>query len=319
MELSEILSEDELNQIPQGIVAKLESACNKYISDYEARGDKRFNNLVEAVSGQFNDVVNAAVKKKVDSMTNNTMNGKLMEALSKVASALTECGYKTVNERKLEQRLALVDEQLKKLIVERKLIQKEKGIENLKKQLWQETMGYTPDKQNEVIAQFVPDKHDPNSSVAGADLNRETIIKFVTQGPDEINVPTAGGEIKSQEMISTSDLNETVDELLKSDVLKNGVETFMTQAKQKPAGVSYGTNTNIHKQFAKKPSVKQESKFGNASPAFEALGKGLSDTKVFNSPTVTKEMLSKPTALGTDYPDDVADVMNLMGDFGAFM
>lgn len=77
MQLSDFLTPDELGSIAPDIVTKIESNCNKAIADYEAKGDRQFKSLVEAVSGQFDALVKPAVQKKVDSMGENAVKGKL--------------------------------------------------------------------------------------------------------------------------------------------------------------------------------------------------------------------------------------------------
>jgi hypothetical protein len=52
------------------------------------------------------------------------------------------------------------------------------------------------------------------------------------------------------------------------------------------------------------PSFLASVGFGSKSAAFEALGQGLSQNKVYNSPDVTKEMLSQPSSLDNGVADD---------------
>ena len=63
MQLADFLTQEELGSIAPDIVTKIESNCNKAIADYEAKGDRQFKSLVEAVSGQFDALVKPAVQK----------------------------------------------------------------------------------------------------------------------------------------------------------------------------------------------------------------------------------------------------------------
>ena len=58
---------------------------------------------------------------------------------------------------------------------------------------------------------------------------------------------------------------------------------------------------------------------GSTTAAFEALGNGLSQNKVFNSPDVTPEMLNAPTSLNQESDDDVSQAMSMLNTMNGFI
>lgn len=315
MQLSDFLTPDELGSIAPDIVTKIESNCNKAIADYEAKGDRQFKSLVEAVSGQFDALVKPAVQKKVDSMGENAVKGKLFEALQKIVNVLEECQIETTQEREAKKTVAQLKAELQEKVVEYKRAMKQLMYAKIADKVLRETNGYRPDLQQKAVEYFT----DPNRDISLDDLKREDIFNYIN-GVDDNKTSSSEfsciGEIKAPNQVDMNELNEIADSLMHDDIEENGLTNYRkNNLKVNEVRYPAGGNAAVGKRMRPAPKLASVG-FGSKSAAFEALGQGLSQNKVYNSPDVTKEMLSQPTSLGNDVSDDdVRQAMNAMNVF----
>jgi hypothetical protein len=113
-----------------------------------------------------------------------------------------------------------------------------------------------------------------------------------------------------------NELNEIADSLMHDDIEENGLTNYRkNNLKVNEVKYPAGGNAAVGKRMRPAPKLASVG-FGSKSAAFEALGQGLSQNKVYNSPDVTKEMLSQPTSLEPDVSnDDVRQAMSAMNVF----
>lgn len=317
MQLSDFLTRDELGSIPESVAVKIESRVNKAIADYEAKGNEKFNTLVEAVSTQFDNVVNSAVKKKVDTMNSNAMSSKLYEAMQKIVNVLNECQIETNEVRDAKREVAATKEELKKKIVEYNVAMKKLMYADIAQIVFRETNGYKPEIQQKAVEYFT----NPELNINAADLKREDILNYINGiEDDKFNQFSGIGEMKTPDNVDMSDLNEIADKLAIEDIELNGFDNY-DKAKMAVNEVRY-PKQKLTQSPKKTPMPKVASVgFGDKQAAFESLGRGLSNNKVFgNSPDVTSDMLQKTATLdGMDGEDsDVIDAMNCINDFCSF-
>lgn len=303
MELSDFLTKEELGTISPEIASKIEAGYNKAIADYEAKGDRQFKSLVEAVSGQFDALVKPAVQKKAETMSENAVNGHLFEALQKIVNVLEECQIETTQEREAKKAVAQLKTELQEKVVEYKRAMKQLMYAKIADKVLRETNGYQPEIQQRAVEYFT----NPANGISLDDLKREDIFNYIN-GIDNDKISNSEfsgiGEIKSPNQIDMNELNEVAEGLINDDIAENGLVNYRknnlaVNEVRYPAGGNAAVGKRMH------PAPKLASVgFGNKSAAFEALGHGLSQNKVYNSPDVTKEMLSQPTSLDNGVADD---------------
>jgi hypothetical protein len=316
MQLSEILSEKELGTIPADIAVKIESACNKHIADYDAKGDRKFGSLVEAVSGQFNELVNTAVKKKLDGMEENTVNGKLFEALQKIVNVLEECQIETSQVKEAKKAVEKLKGDVQDKIVDYKRAMKELMYAKIADKVLRETNGYKPELQQKAVEYFT----NPTLNLNLDDMKREDIINFINGVEDDkiSDSEFSGiGETKPPSQIDMTELNEIANSLAMDDIEENGLDNYRKR-NMAVNDVRYpiGGMLTGGKKIARSPKV---AGVGSTTAAFEALGNGLSQNKVFNSPDVTPEMLNAPTSLNQESDDDVSQAMSMLNTMNGFI
>lgn len=316
MQLADFLTKEELDRVGPVLVAKIDEHIGKAIAEYEAKGNRQFNTLVEAVSGQFDALVKPAVQKKVDSMGENAVKGKLFEALQKIVNVLEECQIETTQEREAKKTVAQLKTELQEKVVEYKRAMKQLMYAKIADKVLRETNGYRPDLQQKAVEYFT----NPNNGISLDDLKREDIFNYINGIEDDkiTNSEFSGiGEIKAPNQVDMNELNEIADSLMNDDIAENGLANYRkNNLKVNEVRYPAGGNSAVGKRTRPAPKLASVG-FGSKSAAFEALGQGLSQNKVYNSPDVTKEMLSQPTSLEPDVSDD--DVRQAMSAMNVFI
>jgi ribosomal protein L32E len=316
MQLADFLTKEELDRVGPVLVAKIDEHIGKAIAEYEAKGNRQFNTLVEAVSGQFDALVKPAVQKKVDSMGENAVKGKLFEALQKIVNVLEECQIETTQEREAKKTVAQLKTELQEKVVEYKRAMKQLMYAKIADKVLRETNGYRPDLQQKAVEYFT----NPNNGISLDDLKREDIFNYINGIEDDkiTNSEFSGiGEIKAPNQVDMNELNEIADSLMNDDIAENGLANYRkNNLKVNEVRYPAGGNAAVGKRTRPAPKLASVG-FGSKSAAFEALGQGLSQNKVYNSPDVTKEMLSQPTSLEPDVSDD--DVRQAMSAMNVFI
>lgn len=316
MQLADFLTKEELDRVGPVLVAKIDEHIGKAIAEYEAKGNRQFNTLVEAVSGQFDALVKPAVQKKVDSMGENAVKGKLFEALQKIVNVLEECQIETTQEREAKKTVAQLKTELQEKVVEYKRAMKQLMYAKIADKVLRETNGYRPDLQQKAVEYFT----NPNNGISLDDLKREDIFNYINGIEDDkiTNSEFSGiGEIKAPNQVDMNELNEIADSLMNDDIAENGLANYRkNNLKVNEVRYPAGGNAAVGKRARPAPKLASVG-FGSKSAAFEALGQGLSQNKVYNSPDVTKEMLSQPTSLEPDVSDD--DVRQAMSAMNVFI
>lgn len=348
MELSEILSQEELNQIPNALAIKIESACNKVLDSYKKKEEQKFNSLVEAVSGQFNDLVDSAVRKKLDSMESNPMNTKLTAALGKIVGVLQECQIPVMESKETKEAKELAKKQLMRSYVNYQIADRKDKLSNMAERVTNLTHKYNPDVIRLTIEHFT----NPNNNIVMDNID-EQIIQYANElsaqndngtfSNMEVSDSDSIPQMPSLDNLDMRDAMDAINKLNAENIEINGFDDYdnmklqinkvaypsmktpddkkkkkmqmvsvaASPAQKKGGIISYPVvKENVPK--AKVASVG----FGDKHATFEALGRGLSQERVSNSPDVTKEMLSQPTSLNEEFGDaDVQDAMNMMNAF----
>lgn len=315
MQLADFLTKDELAGLAPSVVSKIETNFNKAIDEYEAKGDRQFKSLVEAVSGQFDALVKPAVQKKVDAMGDNAVKGKLFEALQKIVNVLEECQIETTQEREAKKAVAQLKTELQEKVVEYKRAMKQLMYAKIADKVLRETNGYRPDIQQKAVDYFT----NPNLDISLDDLKREDIFNYINGVEDDkiTSREFSGiGEIKPPNQVDMNELNEIADSLMYDDIADNGLANYrknalaVNEVRYQPGGKVAAAKSGGAK--AKLASVG----FGGKSAAFESLGHGLRRNKVYNSPDVTRSMLEQSSSVESDVSDDdVRQAVNAMNVF----
>jgi ribosomal protein L32E len=309
------LTKEELDRVGPVLVAKIDEHIGKAIAEYEAKGNRQFNTLVEAVSGQFDALVKPAVQKKVDSMGENAVKGKLFEALQKIVNVLEECQIETTQEREAKKTVAQLKTELQEKVVEYKRAMKQLMYAKIADKVLRETNGYRPDLQQKAVEYFT----NPSLDISLDDLKREDIFNYINGIEDDkisSNEFSGIGEIKAPNQVDMNELNEIADSLMHDDIMDNGLTNYRkNNLAVNEVRYPAGGNAAVGKRMRPAPKLASVG-FGSKSAAFEALGQGLSKNKVYNSPDVTKEMLAQPSSLDNDVSDD--DVRQALSAMNVF-
>lgn len=276
MDIREILSDDELSQVPQGIVAKLESAFRSELAAAvereTAKGSARFAKLLESVSAKADAQIAKAVNESVSRMKDNAMSDRMYGVLKNIAAVLENAGIPTSEvTKKLKEELAQCNVNLKKAYAEREHVKAQLNEQTKMNYIYKEVQGMRPEIVDAVM------QHFRNYDIR--EIDREAISKFIDgvgDGEYMLDVdPEAGGELNMDRV--TAALSE-IDHDLELDV------------------------PNLPSRSAKKPG------------RFESLGKGLKAERVAKcTPNVTFESLA---GIGMMDDDDAAeDVAGAISQF----
>ena len=182
MELSSILTEEELSGINPEVVAKIESAYNgelaAVVEDSKDKQRKQVDKMLEAVSGKAETMIAEAVAENVSKMKTDAINDKMYKALSAMSAVLESVGITislngTTSEetKKLRDMLAQANQKLKTAYSEREDLKDKLNEAEKKSYIMRLVQGMKPNVVQTVLDHF--SKYDVR------DITSDSIMKFI--------------------------------------------------------------------------------------------------------------------------------------------
>ena len=182
MELSSILTEEELSGISPEVVAKIESAYTGELAavmeDSKDKQRKQVDKMLEAVSGKAETMIAEAVAENVSKMKTNAINDKMYKALSAMSAVLESVGINislngTTSEetKKLRDLLAQANQKLKTAYSERENLKDKLNEAEKKSYIMRLVQGMKPNVVQTVLDHF--SKYDVR------DITSDSIMKFI--------------------------------------------------------------------------------------------------------------------------------------------
>lgn len=182
MELSSILTEEELSGISPEVVAKIESAYTGELAavmeDSKDKQRKQVDKMLEAVSGKAETMIAEAVAENVSKMKTDAINDKMYKALSAMSAVLESVGITislngTTSEetKKLRDMLAQANQKLKTAYSERENLKDKLNDAEKKSYIMRLVQGMKPNVVQTVLDHF--SKYDVR------DITSDSIMKFI--------------------------------------------------------------------------------------------------------------------------------------------
>jgi glycine cleavage system regulatory protein len=182
MELSSILTEEELSGISPEVVAKIESAYTGELAavmeDSKDKQRKQVDKMLEAVSGKAETMIAEAVAENVSKMKTDAINDKMYKALSAMSAVLESVGITislngTTSEetKKLRDLLAQANQKLKTAYSERENLKDKLNEAEKKSYIMRLVQGMKPNVVQTVLDHF--SKYDVR------DITSDSIMKFI--------------------------------------------------------------------------------------------------------------------------------------------
>jgi glycine cleavage system regulatory protein len=182
MELSSILTEEELSGISPEVVAKIESAYTGELAavmeDSKDKQRKQVDKMLEAVSGKAETMIAEAVAENVSKMKTDAINDKMYKALSAMSAVLESVGINislngTTSEetKKLRDLLAQANQKLKTAYSERENLKDKLNEAEKKSYIMRLVQGMKPNVVQTVLDHF--SKYDVR------DITSDSIMKFI--------------------------------------------------------------------------------------------------------------------------------------------
>lgn len=182
MELSSILTEEELSGISPEVVAKIESAYTGELAavmeDSKDKQRKQVDKMLEAVSGKAETMIAEAVAENVSKMKTDAINDKMYKALSAMSAVLESVGITislngTTSEetKKLRDLLAQANQKLKTAYSERENLKDKLNEAEKKSYIMRLVQGMKPNVVQTVLDHFA--KYDVR------DITSDSIMKFI--------------------------------------------------------------------------------------------------------------------------------------------
>lgn len=182
MELSSILTEEELSGISPEVVAKIESAYTGELAavmeDSKDKQRKQVDKMLEAVSGKAETMIAEAVAENVSKMKTDAINDKMYKALSAMSAVLESVGITislngTTSEetKKLRDMLAQANQKLKTAYSERENLKDKLNEAEKKSYIMRLVQGMKPNVVQTVLDHF--SKYDVR------DITSDSIMKFI--------------------------------------------------------------------------------------------------------------------------------------------
>jgi glycine cleavage system regulatory protein len=182
MELSSILTEEELSGISPEVVAKIESAYTGELAavmeDSKDKQRKQVDKMLEAVSGKAETMIAEAVAENVSKMKTDAINDKMYKALRAMSAVLESVGINislngTTSEetKKLRDLLAQANQKLKTAYSERENLKDKLNEAEKKSYIMRLVQGMKPNVVQTVLDHF--SKYDVR------DITSDSIMKFI--------------------------------------------------------------------------------------------------------------------------------------------
>lgn len=189
MQLSSVLTEEEMSGLNPELVAKIESACNVEIAAAQEDGKdkqrKQVNKMLEAVTSKAETMIAEAVSENVAKMKTNAINDRMFKVLSAMSAVLESAGITislngTTSEetKKLRELLAQANTKLKTAYAERENLKDKLNEAEKKSYIMRLVQGMKPNVVQAVMAHFI------NYDVR--DITSDSIMKFIDGSSNDV-------------------------------------------------------------------------------------------------------------------------------------
>ena len=300
MELSSVLTEEEMSGISPEVAAKIESAC---AAEVRAAGGtdkqrRQVDKMLEAVSAKAEKMIAEAVAENVARMKGDAINDKMYKVLCAVSACLESANIpvtlnnSTLEEtKKLSEKLAEVNKRLKDVYSEREELKDKLNEAEKKSYIMRLVQGLKPDVAQAVVEHFM--KYDVR------DIDSDSINKFIDSSSNDVFMmdvdPDRDGKLNMDNVLSA----------LKDIDTETDRETKFESADYADIDFEFGGEN----PFVTKAAPKKE-------PKLEALAKGLKPQRVaIATPNMMCEASSSQPAYTDD--DDVSSVIDQMQAYEA--
>ncbi len=296
MQLSSVLTEEEMSGISPELVAKIESACNNAIVAAEDGGTdkqrKQVNQMLEAVSAKADKMISEAVLENVAKMKSNAINDKMYKVLSAMSAVLESAGITisingTTSEetKKLRDMLAQANTKLKTAYAERENLKDKLNEAEKKSYIMRLVQGMKPNVVQAVMAHFV------NFDVR--DITTDSIMKFIDGSSNDVYMmdvdPERDGKLNMDNVVNAlKDIDAEIDREAKLESIDGLFDGGLEEEPPK------------------------------AAPKIESLAKGLKPQRA-NLASGMDTLFEDVNAEYIDVPtDDASDIANAMSNVKAF-
>lgn len=189
MQLSSVLTEEEMSGLNPELVAKIESACNVEIAAAQEDGKdkqrKQVNKMLEAVTSKAETMIAEAVSENVAKIKTNAINDRMFKVLSAMSAVLESAGITislngTTSEetKKLRDLLAQANTKLKTAYAERENLKDKLNEAEKKSYIMRLVQGMKPNVVQAVMAHFA------NYDVR--DITSDSIMKFIDGSSNDV-------------------------------------------------------------------------------------------------------------------------------------
>jgi hypothetical protein len=292
MELSKILTEDEMSQLSPEVVTKLESAYRaelaKSIESDAVKQRKQVEKMLECVMDRADKMIAEAVADNVSKFKDTAVNDKMYKVLKAISACMESAGI-SFNDELAQAKKAQRDAEAKLQEAYKELNKSKQVVNELTKKefIMKQVEGMKPDAVQATLSNFMNPKKDVR------EITKESIANFIGQNE-------SGGDVLMLDVDADADgeLNMANVENALKDI--NHELDMEEKPKKTQKMVSNGNTLNGKKM--------------TGESRFESLGKGLQPQRVsIPTPNVTLESVDGVAYSNDDR--DVADAMNQLQEF----
>lgn len=301
MQLSSVLTEEEMSGLNPELVAKIESACNVEIAAAQEDGKdkqrKQVNKMLEAVTSKAETMIAEAVSENVAKMKTNAINDRMFKVLSAMSAVLESAGITislngTTSEetKKLRELLAQANTKLKTAYAERENLKDKLNEAEKKSYIMRLVQGMKPNVVQAVMAHFI------NYDVR--DITSDSIMKFIDGSSNDVFMmdvdPERDGKLNMDNVVNAlKDIDaeldrenklESIDGVFECDDEETPkatpkIESLAKGLKPQRAGLASGMDTlfeDVNAEYVEMPTddASDVEAAMSSVKAFENLGLG---------------------------------------------
>lgn len=296
MELSSVLTEEEMSGLKPELVAKIESACNEAVRAASAAENtdkqrKQVEKMLEVVSSKADQMIMEAVSENVSKMKTDAINDRMYKALSAMSAVLESAGvHMSINSttseetKKLREKYAEVNAKLKEIYAERENLKDKLNDSEKKTYIMRLVQGMKPDVVQAVLDHFI--KYDVR------DITSDSIMKFIDGSSNDIYMmdvdPDRDGKLNMDNVVSAlKDIDDEIDRENKLESVKDIDGIFAGEA--------------------------DDDEVPDVAPQMEALTKGLKPQRASLATGIDslfEDINDNYTEIQTDDASDIAEAMS---------
>lgn len=242
MELSSVLTEEELSGLSPEIVAKIESASRAELESVGTdKQRKQVDKMLSVVSDKAEKMIAEAIQENVSKIKDNAINDKMYKVLCAMSACLESVGISisvngTTSEetKKLRDRLAEANAKLKTAYAEREELKDKLNNSEKKSYIMRLVQGMKPEVVQAVMSHFV------NYDVR--DITSDSIMKFIDGSSNDLYMldvdPERDGKLNMDNVVNAlKDIDDELDRENKLESVKDidGMFECNEKAPEKPA------------------------------------------------------------------------------------